>query len=119
MDRASGRFKPWKTCFGRVLSILAKVGRFTYRWWSSPTTTAITLVSRQLRSRLFTDGNVDHHFVGPRWARAISLVRNSRTKLRRKSYRFVTVWLLHGIVRRVVPIVVENLWSSRLGTGYF
>src|ERR1044071_10178624 len=109
MDRVSGRSKPWKTCFGHVLSILAKVGKFTYRWWSSPTTTAITLASRQLRSKLFTDGNVDHLFVGPRWARASSLVRTWCTKLRRKSYRSVNVWLLHGIVRRAMPIAVENL----------
>ncbi|GKC06447.1 putative reverse transcriptase domain-containing protein, partial [Tanacetum coccineum] len=54
---------------------LGKVGIDTYLWWSFPTTTVITLVSRLHRLKLSTAKNVDRLFVGLRLEMLSSLVQ--------------------------------------------
>ncbi|KAC9397975.1 hypothetical protein E3N88_45910 [Mikania micrantha] len=62
-------------------------GKLTYHWWSSRTTTAITLASKLRPLRHSMEGNADHLSVGQKWATVSSLARNSYMKQPRRLYR--------------------------------
>ncbi|GJT50384.1 hypothetical protein Tco_0976541, partial [Tanacetum coccineum] len=79
------------------------VGIDTYLWWSFPTTTVITLVSKLHRLKLSTAKNVDRLFVGLRLETLSSLVQKLLMKQLRRSFRLRSVFKLHEIDRRATP----------------
>nr|GEV89637.1 reverse transcriptase domain-containing protein [Tanacetum cinerariifolium] len=76
----------------------------TYLWWSSPTITVITLVSKLHRLKLFMAKNVDRLFVRLRLETVSSLVQKLFMKHLRKSFRFRSVFKLREIDKRATPI---------------
>ncbi|GJZ34710.1 putative ribonuclease H-like domain-containing protein [Tanacetum coccineum] len=70
--------------------IATYVGIDTYLWWSFPTTTIITLVSRLHRLKLSTVENIDRLFVGLRLETLSSLVQKLFMKQLRRSFDWVS-----------------------------
>ena len=54
--------------------IIRVAGKSTCPWWNSPTTTVTRRVYKWHRTRHCMGGHAGHHYVGPRWERAPSLV---------------------------------------------
>ncbi|GJR49084.1 hypothetical protein Tco_1317187 [Tanacetum coccineum] len=76
----------------------------TYLWWSSPTITVITLVSKLHCLKHSMAENVDHLFVGLRLETLSSLARKLFMKQLRKSFKSISVYKLHKIDKRAKPI---------------
>ncbi|GKC57965.1 putative reverse transcriptase domain-containing protein, partial [Tanacetum coccineum] len=72
----------------------------TYLWWSFPTTTVITLVSKLHRVNLSTAENGNRIFVGLRLETLSSLVRKLFMKQLRRSFILRSIFKLHEIDRR-------------------
>ncbi|KAI3801955.1 hypothetical protein L1987_30074 [Smallanthus sonchifolius] len=64
----------------KLCRISVTLGSLTYRWWSSPTTTVITLASKQLHLRHYTDINATLLFSKPKLGIVILRVLNSYSK---------------------------------------
>ncbi|GJY25235.1 putative reverse transcriptase domain-containing protein [Tanacetum coccineum] len=94
---------------------LGKVGIDTYIWWSSPTITVITVVSKLHRLKLSTFENVDRLFVRLRLETLSSLAQKLFMKQLRKSFRSRSVFKLHEIDRRATPIGGEKLNPRYIG----
>nr|GEV67784.1 hypothetical protein [Tanacetum cinerariifolium] len=97
-----------------LVMTIGKVGIDTYLWWSSPTTTVITLVSKLNRLKLSTAKNVDRLFVGLRLETLSLLVQKLFMKQLRKSFRSRSVFKLYEIDRRATPIGDVSHWNLRL-----
>ncbi|GKD02986.1 putative reverse transcriptase domain-containing protein [Tanacetum coccineum] len=82
---------------------LGKVRIDTYLWWSFPTTTVITRVSKLHHLKLSTAENVDRLFVGLKLETLNSLVRKLFMKQLRRSFRLRSVFKLHEIDRIPMP----------------
>ncbi|GKF40779.1 hypothetical protein Tco_0124121, partial [Tanacetum coccineum] len=81
-----------------------KVGIDTYLWWSSPTITNITLVTKLYRLKLSAAKNVDRLFVGLRLETLSLLAWKLFMKQLRKSFRSRSIFKLHEIDRRAMLI---------------
>ncbi|GKE87090.1 putative reverse transcriptase domain-containing protein, partial [Tanacetum coccineum] len=85
---------------GLLVQPVIPVGIDTYLWWSFPTTTVITRVSKLHRLKLSTSESVDRLFVGLRLETLSSLVWKLFMKKLRRSFRSRSVFKLHEIDRR-------------------
>ncbi|GKB29596.1 hypothetical protein Tco_0868997 [Tanacetum coccineum] len=90
------------------------VGIDTYLWWSFPTTTVITRVSKLHRLKLSTAENVDRLFVGLRLETLSSLVQKLFMKQLRRSFRSKSVFKMHEIDKRATPTGDVSHWNLRL-----
>nr|GEY76440.1 putative reverse transcriptase domain-containing protein [Tanacetum cinerariifolium] len=87
----------------------------TYLWWSFPTTTVITLVSRLHRLKLSAVENFDRLIVGLRLETLSSLVRKLFMKQLRRPFRSRSIFKLQEIDRRATPIGDRKLNPHYIG----
>ncbi|GJS00958.1 putative RNA-directed DNA polymerase [Tanacetum coccineum] len=100
-----GRKSSLKTrCAKFRLHLIETVGIDTYLWWSFPTTTIITLVSKLHRLKPSMAKNVDRLFVSLRLETLSSLVQKFFMKQLSKSFRSRSGFKLHEIDKRTTPI---------------